>query len=420
MVDPIISFYKQNDVNVLDDTESDTEFLPEPYNDIGVALHPQDFGSARAGESTPEYEIHIYNNKGGNSDVDTAFDLALTVVNILKENQGGELIGGKEIVEMLMAQVKNVDIEGNFQAVGGMVTIPLGNLRGDKLVTPNLPLGTAGHDSGGQVLPGTYYGEISALDETGETLPSSESTIVEIDPLFEELAEDGNSENLSPGANSRISYTITGVGTYVNGFQIKQNTGGTLVGNLRLETDNAGNPSGTLVSANAEKLNVTLNEGLNSVFFNNEITWENGTTYHLVFVVTGGAGQLKGKATGSTYKVKYYDGSWHNSSSIYDLYCVVIGDNLINWSWDTVTNAMTYKLFRTEETGVYGANSLIAQGITDVAYQDKVCEPVVGEPLAVATVTYQHKRVVKIKMVVNSNAQTTIADFFFELRYNKA
>lgn len=419
MADPVITFYEQNDVDILDDTESGTEMLPAPCNTKGVALHPKNFGSAKAGESTIEHEIHIYNNKGGNSNVDAALDLSLTVVNLDFQNSGGELCQGKEIVEMQMIHAKDVDNNGNYQAIGGAIGLSLGNLRGDKLGTPNAPSGTPGHVSGGQVLPGTYYGRISALDETGETLAGSESLGVDIDPLFEQLIEDGNSEVISTGANSRISYAITGVGTYVNGFQIKQNAGGTLVGNLRLETDNAGNPSGTLVSANAEKLNVTLNEGLNSIFFNNEITWVNGTTYHLVFVVTGGTGQLKGKATGSTYKVKYYDGSWHNSSSIYDLYCVILGNNKIDWTWTAVENTATYKLFRTEQSGVYNTPVLIAEGITTNSYEDKSCEPIAGQPITVATVTYQHKRIIKVKVIVNTNAQTSTSDFYFELRYNK-
>lgn len=420
-IDPIITFTKENDSTVVDDTESTTEFLPDPYHTIGRALAPEDFGSAKAGEQTTVHRIHIWNNKGGTEDANPALGLALTTVNILKENSGGEVFGGKEIVEMKMAGVKNVSGGSEvFTPVGGMTTLSLGDLRGDKLGTPNLPSGTVGHGSGGEVLPGTYYARVSASDETGETLAGAESTGVTVTSLDEQTSEDGSSESLSSTGNTRISYKITASGSYVNGFQLKQSSGGTLVGNLRLETDDNGNPSSTLVSSNSEKQNITLQDDeVTSIFFNNEISWTDGTSYHLVFVVTGGTGTLKGKSTGSDHNVKYYDGSWHDSSSIYDLYCVILGDNLINWSWTGVDNAQSYKLFRTETSASYGASSLISSGITGNTYQDKLCEPVLGEPQTEATVTFGHKKVVDIKIVVNSTAQTADADFYFEARYNK-
>ncbi|MDH7506188.1 MAG: hypothetical protein QHH15_00530 [Candidatus Thermoplasmatota archaeon] len=420
MADPVISFYKSNDTDVLDDTESVSEFLPEPDDDIGVALNEEDFGSARAGDSTTEHEIHIWNNKGGVSDVTPAYDLEITSVTLRHANSGGELQEGKEIVEMLMAQVKDLDEDDEYEAVGGMITKALGDLRGDKLSTPNMPTGVVGHESGGEVLPGTYYAKVSALDETGETVASAESVAVPLTALTEQTTEDGNSESLSSGGNTKLTYKVPGVGTYVNGFQLKQTSGGSLVVNVRLEEDNSGEPSGTLVSANSEKLNVTLGDGVvTSVFFNNEITWVDSTIYWLVVSVVSGTGTLKGKATGSTYRVKYYDGTWHDSSNIYDLYCVVIGDNKIDWSWEEVEYALTYKLFRTESSGTYNTPALIAEGIEDITYEDKLCEPTPGEPLAVGTVTYEHCKAINIKIVANSEAQTSDCYFDFEARYNK-
>jgi len=422
MADPIITFTKANDIDPLDDTKSDIEFLPPPDDTIGVALHPEDFGSAKAGESTTAHEIHIHNNKDGVSDVDPALGLAITSVTLLQQNSGGTNEEGKEIVELKMAQIK--DVTGGsaiYVPVGGSQALTLGDLRGDKLVAPGLPTGTVGHESGGEVLPGTYYAKVSALDETGETLPGSESSAVTVESLFSQTVQDGNSETLDSVTNSKISYAVKGVGTYVNGFQLLQTSGGTIVGNLRLETDNEGSPSGTLLSVNSEKTNVTLQDGIvTSVFFNNEITWVNETNYHLVFVVTSGTGTLKGKATGTTHSVKYYDGTWHDSSNIYDLYCVILGNNKIDWAWDKVTNAETYKLFRSETSGSYGATSMLAKGIETNAYEDKLCEPITGEPLASETVTYGHKWVIEIKIAVNSTANSANAEFYFEARYSKA
>lgn len=409
--DPVITFWKVNETTVLDETEDED----------GVALHPEDFGVAKASESTSEHEIHIINNKDGVADLGTAYNLELTTVNLNDENSGGTVDEGKEIIEMKMAQVKNESAGDTvFSSVGGMQTKQLGDLRGDKLKTPNIPTGEVTHGSGGQVLPGTYYAAVSALDETGETVASPESAAVQLTALNEQIVQDGDSESLSSTGNNKISYKIEGVGDYINGVQLLQTTGGTLVGNLRLETDNAGDPSGTLVSVNSEKLNITLNDGVKtSIFFNNEITWEDGVTYHLVFSITSGTGTLKGKATGTVYNVKYYDGSWNNSSNIYDLYCILLGDNEINWTWDEVENVQTQKLFRTEITGVYGTDSLIAEGIEDNEYLDKICEPTEGEPLAVETVTYEHKVIVIIKIVVNSLAEKCDADFKFEARWDK-
>lgn len=421
MADPVITFTKANDITVLDDSESTTEFLPAPDDTIGIALNPEDFGSVKATESTTEHEIHIHNNKDGIADIDPALDLKITTVTLLKQNTGGTNEEGKEIVQMAMVQIRDVNSGSQISIpIGGMQTLSLGDLRGDKLSTPNIPTGTAGHTSGGQVLPGTYYARISALDETGETLAGAESVPVTINPLLQQTDETGNSETLTPTLNTKISYAIQGIGTYVNGFQLKQENGGTIIGNLRLETDNAGNPSGTLVTANSEKTNVTLHDGqITSIFFNNEITWEENTPYHIVFVITGGTGQLKGKSTGTQHNVKYYDGSWHDSSNIYDLYCTTLGDNKIDWTWDEVTNAETYNIFRTEISGEYNSTSQIVEGLNTNNYEDKICDPSTGEPLNEETVTYGHKKVLKAKVVANSTANSANVEFYFEARYNK-
>ena len=195
---------------------------------------------------------------------------------------------------------------------------------------------------------------------------------------------------------------------------------GELLGTVRLETDDNGNPSGTLVTGNSEKLNVSLVDGVNTVFMNNEIPWTEGNTYHIVFVVTEGTGTLKGSSTGTDYNVKYYDGVWKTSSNLYDLYCVLIGDNQISWEWNETLNAVTYKLYRTEVSGTYGDSSLVMEGIDTNSLEDLLCEPVQGKPVPSSTCKYEHKKVLKTKIVVNPNVQDSpTTDFLFEIMYSK-
>lgn len=422
--EPVITVTKENDIDIVDDSASTEEFLPAPDEDIGVALKPMDYGKVKAGEVTVEHEYHIWNNLDGDEeggvDLDTAYDLCITATTLRQQNAGGAIAEGKEIVELRELLILNVSGGATvYKAVGGNIVIPLGDLRGDKLATPDLPAGTVDHGSGGEVLPGTYYAKIAATDETGETEAGSESVGVTVDPLFSQTDQTGESEVLDTTTNTRIAWRKSGVGTFINGIQVLQSADGTLEGTLRLETDNSGSPSGTLVNENAEKTNITLQDAVKtSMFWNNEQSWTDGTDYWFVFVVTDGTGKLKGKSTGTTHNVKIYNTTWQDSSNIYDLYCIGLGNNIINWDWADVENAQTMKIFRTETSQDYDATSLLEAGLTASNYQDKKCNTVTGTPLEEGTVTRKHKKVIKAKIGADSTSHKANVDFNFEVRYN--
>lgn len=131
--EPVITVTKANGIDIVDDSASATEFLPEPEQDIGVALKPMDYGSVKAAETTTEQEYRIYNNIDGDEvggvDLDTAYDLCVTASTIRQQNAGGTITGGKEVVEL--REVLILDVTGGgtvYQAVGGLITIPLGIL----------------------------------------------------------------------------------------------------------------------------------------------------------------------------------------------------------------------------------------------------------------------------------------------------
>ncbi|KYC53863.1 MAG: hypothetical protein AMQ22_00062 [Candidatus Methanofastidiosum methylothiophilum] len=423
--EPVITVTKANDIDIVDDSASTTEFLPAPDDDIGIALKPILFGNVKAGEATIEQEYHIWNNIDGDEeggvDLGIAYNLSVTASTLRGQNAGGTIKEGKEVVEL--REILVIDVSGGgtvYKAVGGLITLTLGDLRGDKLATPGIPTGTAGHESGGEVLPGTYYLCVSATDETGETEAGSESAGVTISPLDSQTDQDGESETLDNTTNTRIGWKKAGIGTFINGLQVLQSAGGTLEGTLRLETDNSGSPSGTLVNENAEKTGISFQDAIKtSILWNNEQSWTDGTTYWFVFVITAGTGKLKGKATGTNHNVKIYtNGSWQDSSTIYELYAILIGNNKIDWDWADVDYAQTYKAFRTETSQSYGAESLLIAGLNSSGYEDKKCDTVEGTPLEEGTVTRKHKKVIKAKVAADSTSHKENVEFNLEFRYN--
>lgn len=403
MADAIPSFTLSNDSTVLSEVSGD------------------DMGSVRAGAISVTREIHIWNNKGGSSDVNTMQNVQMTDVTLEGGDSGGDIEEGKEIVEQRMMSVRDVTGGGvSFTPVGGAVTKTLANIRGDKLATPGQPLGVPTHGSGGLIIPGAYFARISAVDETGETLAGVESAQIDVLPLISQETANTDGETLTSGGNSKVSRKFTSPFDYCNGVILQMSAGGSLVGTLRIETDNAGVPSGTLANANAQVTGVALNNGTDTaIMFEDEVTLTQNGIYHIVFIITSGTGTLKGIGTGSTRLAKYNDGTWHDSAILYDYYFKLIGDNIITWGWDEVYGAVSYKIFRTQTTGVYGASCLVQAGIEEATFDDGFSTLLVGTPLGAATVTYQHKHVIEVKITVPTTATEGSLSFYPEVRYTE-
>jgi hypothetical protein len=257
------------------------------YNEGDTAeftdLVPINLGSVDAGTTSEALQINIWNNKAGSSEVSKMENVRLTSVTANGFNSGDTVANGKEAVEQRFIGVKSLTNEDEeFTQVGGATTKLLDDIRGDKLSAPSALVGVVGHESGGKVEPGSYYGKISAKDETGETLPSSESSVVTLASMVENVTEDTDSETLNTTTNTRIAQKITSNSTYLNGIALKMKTGGNLVGSLRVETDNSGSPSGVLAHSNAELTNVALTANtLAYIWYLLQSTLSNSTTYWL-------------------------------------------------------------------------------------------------------------------------------------------
>jgi hypothetical protein len=388
------------------------------YNEV----NGDNMGTIRAGATSAIRTLHICNNKGGSSDRLTMRDAELTVVTMNDEDSGGEIEEGKEAVEQRMIAAKsNTNNDENFTPIGGGATLTLGDIRGSKMPTPTGIVGEVNHEGGALLEPNNYYARVSAVDETGETVASVESAVVPLTALTEQLTMTGDSEVVDTVTNTKFSRKFTSIGTFCNGIVLRMATGGSLVGTVRIETDNSGNPSGTLVHANAEITGIDLTDGdVNTpIFFDDEVEWTEGTTLHVVFIPTDGSGSLRGIVTGSTRMCKYYDGTWHDSANLYDLYFKLIGNNKIDWAWDEIDGANSYKLFRTTSTGVYGASCLVQGNILFNSLEDGYDTLLVGTPLGVATCTYEHYHEVEIEIIVPTTATAGAVSCKPEVRYTE-
>jgi hypothetical protein len=153
------------------------------------------------------------------------------------------------------------------------------------------------------------------------------------------------SETIDTITNSRIAqrFTTTVDMDHLRQIDLQQNSGN-LVGNIRIETDNAGQPSGNLVDPNAEILNVTLISGFptNSSFLISPAV-SPLTSYWLVFQATGGSGTFDGGTSGTADQCMYYNGSaWSLSANVENIYFKVEGSltrvyyrNNSSGSWST-------------------------------------------------------------------------------------
>lgn len=157
MSEPVVSFYEDDDASQI------------------TSGNPLNLGSVGAGEMGSVIQLNVWNNKGGSSDVADMTDVKVTTVTNNGYYTGDTVANGKEVVEnqYIMAREKEV---GEFSSIGGSTVKDIGNVNGIKIVAPdNLSL-TAQSDDG-LLSEDTYYYVVSAVDETGETLPSGEQSV---------------------------------------------------------------------------------------------------------------------------------------------------------------------------------------------------------------------------------------------------
>ena len=402
MVAPVITFTESDNTTAIDDN-----------------THPDNIGQLQAGSQSSEKEVHIWNNKAGSSNVSTAENVRVTTVTLSGYDSGDTVANGKEIVENKMVKIKSLtNGDAEFTAVGGATTKTLASISGTKVASPSTPLTNLTIDENGAVIPNHYYIKISAVDETGETLPSTEADCGAWNYSNELTTDTASGEVLSTTTNTKMAWKFTTDENGISVIGLKMATGGTLVGSIRIETDNSGSPSGTLAHANGTVSGITLIEDtLTDIFFSMFCPLTPATTYWVVFTVNNGTGSLKGNASGTTVNTKYYDGSWHNSSALYDLCVYTTYYNALEYTWTLTAGATSYKIFRTTTSGVYGASSLVEKEVKESPYIDILDITIAGEPLVTATNTYGHNHLIKRRLDASTNATPGQADCYVELRY---
>lgn len=160
------------------------------------------------------------------------------------------------------------------------------------------------------------------------------------DPVVDSYTTTGvASEIISAGGNTKISQKFqAGSFTNISAIDIYQTAAGTLVGDIRIETDSAGSPSGSLVYVDAYANNITLNAGSATHIPLNAISVITaGMEYWIVFSTDSGSGTFQGNTAGTADQAKYYDGAnWNYSANVESLYFKV--QNQVDDSSDTGNN----------------------------------------------------------------------------------
>ena len=160
------------------------------------------------------------------------------------------------------------------------------------------------------------------------------------DPLVDSYTTTGvASETISTGANTKIAQKFqAGSAPRISAIDIYQTTAGTLVGDIRIETDSQGSPSGSLVHTDAYANNITLNAGSATHIPLNAISVITaGMEYWIVFSIDSGSGTFQGNTASIADQAKYYDGAiWNYSASVESLYFKV--QNQVDDSSDTGNN----------------------------------------------------------------------------------
>lgn len=139
--------------------------------------------------------------------------------------------------------------------------------------------------------------------------------------------ETGVTSEAIDGTPSRIAQKmVTADRRFVQHFNVKANhVSGTPTYTVRLETDNAGDPSGTLAFTGAQTTGFQPDNGsITAGVFDDGEFLEAGT-YWLVLEQTSGSATFDGGAGGTADQVKVYSGSWSLSTNIENMNTELIG-----------------------------------------------------------------------------------------------
>jgi hypothetical protein len=116
MADPIVSFYKEDDITELND------------------LNPEDHGTVIIGGSSETQIIHIWNDKGAVLGSTPMYNTKLKVVTEQLLDSGGSEEDGKELVEETWAVVQALTPTGDSLQLGNGVEYDIGQIDSDTFV----------------------------------------------------------------------------------------------------------------------------------------------------------------------------------------------------------------------------------------------------------------------------------------------
>lgn len=149
---------------------------------------------------------------------------------------------------------------------------------------------------------------------------------------FAQYSTDVASETID-GTTTRIAQRfVLAATTRIDRACLKLATDSSFVGTVRIETDSAGDPSGTLADADLEVTGWTPGTTATAAraemvtpgdeFTDTEVELSAGT-YWLVVTRTSGSATFDGTGDGTADQVKVYNGSWANSANIENMMVIV-------------------------------------------------------------------------------------------------
>jgi hypothetical protein len=223
MVAPIFAWYDDDDSEMYDSS-----------------TNPLNLGSVDPGVSGTPKRINLWNNRGGSVDVSDMTDVRITTVTkngyVSGDSgpAGAESAYGRYVVEDGYIHCKSItNGDSVFAAIGGAVTKPLATIHGTILTPPNAPTGVPTTADGLMTIE-TYYYVIVAVDESGETIASTESTAITITGTDNQVVLNWDEVE---GATSYKIFRTTSSGTYGASSQV-----GVVIGAITY-TDIAASPS---------------------------------------------------------------------------------------------------------------------------------------------------------------------------------
>jgi len=99
-----------------------------------------------------------------------------------------------------------------------------------------------------------------------------------------------------------------------------------------------------------------------------------------------------------------------------DGYTLTGEENSVALSWNAVSGAVSYKVYRTTESGVYGAVSFVGDASSN-EFVDLLSSLSNGSPLVTATVSAAHKHTVELSALVSTDATPGSVTFRIRVLY---